>query len=296
MSERPHFSQPLDDGIHDSLWQWAQETYGLKGVWQPLWLNGLPLGRLNDKWRDLLLRGWPDFLRENSDGLHLDGKNWRELGENLQQTAAGWRDSGLLPGWRNELFDVYSADGQSLFPLERSAFRPLGLMSHAVHLNGLVHRDGEWKFWIGRRSPDKAVAPNRLDNMVGGGIASGETSTNAVLRESEEEAGLNAALLGGMGLQNKIRSLRPVSRGLHNEVLHIFDVVLPATVRPKNRDGEVAEFMLMGVDELLAAMQNCEMMHDAQLVTLDAFLRYGLLDPDHDLSKWLRRIRFEEEA
>ena len=196
----------------------------------------------------------------------------------------------MLRGWRGEYFDVCDEAGRSLFALERAAFRPFGLLSRAIHLNGLTCRGG-WRFWIGRRSADKAVDPNKLDNIVGGGVASGETALEAALRESEEEAGLGAVLPDRLRRQSCLHSLRPVSRGLHNEILHIFDVVLPPDFAPKNQDGEVAGFVLMDIPELVEAMLAGEMMDDAQLVTLDAFRRYGLLKPQHPLSQWLESLR-----
>ena len=154
MAERPCFSGVLDGSAHDGLWQWAQRQYGLKGSWQTLWLNGLPLGRLNPQWGAQLKKDWPDAVGEDSDGLHLAGESWTTLGLSLQSTACGWRDAGVLRGWRGEYFDVCDEAGRPLFALERAAFRPFGLLSRAIHLNGLTCRGG-WRFWIGRRRAKK---------------------------------------------------------------------------------------------------------------------------------------------
>ncbi len=88
----------------------------------------------------------------------------------------------------------------------------------------------------------------------------------------------------------RIHSLRPVSRGIHNEILHIFDIILPESVRPENQDGEVAGFELMNVSQLIETMLSQAMMHDAQLVTLEALKRYGALDRQHPLSLWLESL------
>ena len=93
--------------------------------------------------------------------------------------------------------------------------------------------------------------------------------------------------LGNLRAAARIHSLRPVSRGIHNEILHIFDIVLPESVRPENQDGEVAGFELMNVSQLIETMLSQTMMHDAQLVTLEALKRYGVLDRQHPLSLWL---------
>lgn len=291
MPDTPRFSGFLSSHIHDKLWQWAQANYGLHGGgWQTLWLNGLPLGRLNPQWLAQVKKDWHEQWQENSDGLHLNADNWLSLGDGLQHMAHDWKQLGLLHGWRDEKFDVCSG-GSVLFPLERAAFRPLGLMSQAVHLNGFTFKNGEWQFWIGRRSAHKAVEPNKLDNLVGGGVSCGEDIREAMLRESEEEAGLLPEHLQNLTLNSRLHSLRPVSRGLHNEILYIFDAVLDGHIQPENQDGEVAGFELMTVQQTLEAMFGGNMMNDAQLAVIDAFRRYGLINPQHGLAKWLDAVR-----
>ncbi len=288
MKQPPQFDYCLSEIEHDRLWARVQSQFG----WQPhgstpLWLNGLPLGYLNEKWRQLVQQDWRGSVQESADGLRLETENWLQMADNLQNMAQNWSRIGQLDGWRNEKFDVTDADGRALFSLERAAFRPLGLLSNAIHINGLTDSGGEWQFWIGRRSPYKAVDPNKLDNLVGGGVASGEQIREAMLREGAEEAGLSEAQLQHAERCGCRLSIRPVSRGLHREVLHIFDVVLPAGLVPENQDGEVAGFMLMPPHELAQAMAEGRLMNDALLATLDAFARYGLLDSAHPLTQWL---------
>ncbi|MDO5639966.1 MAG: DUF4743 domain-containing protein [Neisseria sp.] len=288
MSPSPQFDHLLSKAEHERLWARVQSQF----VWQqdestPLLLNGLPLGYVNEKWRQLVRQDWPGAWRESAAGLLLEAENWLAMADGLQNMAQGWSRVGLLDGWRNEKFDVTDDKGQVLFALERAAFRPFGLLSNAIHINGLAFVGGEWKFWIGRRSPYKAVDPNKLDNLVGGGVASGESIREAMLREGGEEAGLTEAQLQNARCCGRRLSMRNVSRGLHRENLHIFDVVLPEGVLPENQDGEVAEFMLLDAGSLAQAMGEGRLMNDAFLATLDAFRRYGLLDEAHSLSRWL---------
>lgn len=296
MSALPVSLPRLNSAAHDDLWDWAQTAYlADAAAWQPLFLNGLHLGHIDAKWRELIIRDWHGAYSQASDGLHLEADGWLGIGDGLQHMAFLWKQLGLLHGWRDERFDVRAPNGQVLFTLERAAFRPLGLQSHAVHLNGWTQQNGEWCVWIGRRSPHKAVDPDKLDNLVGGGIADGETPLQAVLRESEEEAGLNLAALAHAA-SGRLKSLRPVPRGLHNEILHLFDTVLPPHLTPENQDGEVASFTLMPPHEAVAAMLADQMMSDAQLVVLDAFLRFGALDPQHPLAAWLRGLACDEHG
>lgn len=288
MSIEPIFRQPLSHQVHDDLLHWLESHYGFHESWQTLWLNNHALGKVSPKWEAMLKKDWDGGLHQEPEGIRLHSESWLSLGDHLQNLALHWKQIGVLQGWRNELFDVCDREGRCLFSLERAAFRPLGLMSHAVHLNGLTFCHNEWHFWIGRRSAYKAVDPNKLDNLVGGGVASNESVQQALQRETEEEAGILLNDLDcPLASKSRLHSLRPVARGLHNEILHIFDLVLAPSVRPQNQDGEVDMFERMSVPEVVEAMSKGVMMADAQLVTLDAFLRYGLISLKHPLSQAL---------
>lgn len=64
--------------------------------------------------------------------------------------AALLRDEGRIHRWRGELVDVQMPEGgPRIAVLERSAFRLLGLLTVAVHMNG-VTPDG--RIWTSQRS------------------------------------------------------------------------------------------------------------------------------------------------
>lgn len=293
MSVSPVFARPLDAERQQALWNLVCRIFNVDlNDWTELRFNGEPFGYLNPLWRERLMRDWPGRIQADARQVDVQQPDWLALGDALQHMAAQWQRTGELSGWRNEWFDVCAADGSVRFALERAAFRPLGLASRAVHVNGLVRQpDGDWAWWIARRSPFKAVDPNKLDNLVGGGIASSECVHQALVRESWEEAGLPAEYLPSSLAHHVQHSLRAVSRGLHREWLHVFDVFLPAGVTPENQDGEVAAFVPMSSDDLVAAMLQGRLMNDALLATLDAFERHGLLDAHLPLAQWLQRNR-----
>ncbi|MFV2029473.1 NUDIX hydrolase [Neisseria sp. S1] len=288
-AEKPVFP-PLSDSEHELLWQHIEKQFdcNLNG-WHTLFLNDLPLGMMENHWHNLLLQDWQGHIRTEGLQTFLNTDSWLAMADALEHMAFQWHKTGILNGWRNEKFDALDATGNALFSLERSVFRPLGLQSAAVHINGLVKYNGQWCFWIGKRSPYKAVDPNKLDNLVGGGISSGESVKNAMQREGAEEAGLPACFLKPLECQSKRLSLRPVSRGLHREVLYIFDIVLPEDFHPENQDGEVAEFNIFSISELTRAMYEGRLMNDALLATMDAYNRYGLINSSHPLGLWLKR-------
>ncbi|MBP6563449.1 MAG: NUDIX domain-containing protein [Neisseriaceae bacterium] len=259
----------------------------------PLLFRDRPLGRVAAKWKTHLLCDAAQWVADAGDHLILkDEAPLEDIANGLQNVAMDWYFSGLLSGWRNEFFLVQDPQTQApLFPLERSAFRPLGLLSQAVHINGLTLIDDVPHFWIGTRSPFKAVDPNKLDNLVGGGVSAGETIPEAMMREGWEEAGMCEADLSHLEQKSRCLSLRAVSRGLHREYLHIFDCWLSPEATPQNQDGEVAEFNLMTPAEVASAIINQRFMNDATLATLDCLLRLGYISQDHALAAWLRDCR-----
>lgn len=248
----------------------------------PLYIDGERLGCVNAGWRSRLQQQDPDLFQPGRDGLRCTASgDYAQISRVLQDAACRWRDAGWLNGWRNENFRAARGDGSSCFELERAAFRPLGLTSHAVHLNGLVRaEDGSLRMWVGRRSPDKAVDPNRMDNMVGGGVAAGESIAVAREREGWEEAGLPAALLADLPQVSTILAERPVQRGLHREWLHVFDVWLEPGVEPANQDGEVAQHVCLSLDDVEALLVDERFMIDAALVAADCLARHGFWGDD----------------
>ena len=82
--------------------------------------------------------------------------------------------------------------------------------------------------------------------------------------------------------------------GLRNDVLFIYDLEMPADFVPRNKDGEIAEFMLMPADEVVAVVRaGDEFKFNVNLVIADFALRHGLVtpaEPDYlDLVTGLRR-------
>jgi hypothetical protein len=104
------------------------------------------MGCVNQVWLARLLESEADLFGLQPDGLicTVEG-DYAAISQQLDQAARRWQAAGWLNGWRNENFTAFLPD-PPLFELERAAFRPLGLTSRAVHLNGLTRTaDGEVK-------------------------------------------------------------------------------------------------------------------------------------------------------
>src|SRR5947208_14724553 len=96
-----------------------------------------------------------------------------------------------LPKWRNETFDVAARWGEPpVFRLDRGAVPVFGVRAYGVHLNGYCRSRAGLQLWIGRRAPDKRIAPDKLDNIVAGGVGNGYGIAATLIKEAEEEGGI----------------------------------------------------------------------------------------------------------
>ena len=203
-----------------------------------------------------------------------------ELNTLLATVATTLRQAGCAPGWRNELLDVWpeqpagsaaSVDRKPLAAIERGVVRPLGLLTRAVHLSGWS-QDGH--LWVARRALTKATDPGMWDTLVGGLISSQEDVQLGLVRESDEEAGLEAHdIAGRTPLRTIGRMLRQVPEGFQSEDVLTCECVLPAHVIPKNRDGEVMEIQLMAPATIFNMLTQGAFTLEASIVVTDDLLR-----------------------
>ncbi|CAD5374985.1 Nudix hydrolase domain-containing protein [Rubrivivax sp. A210] len=224
------------------------------------------------------LRAWPQWLAVGAD-VNLIAS---ERDAALAAMHAALREQGLIVAWRDEAFPLF--DPETRMPLalmERAAARFWGTLTLGAHANGFLAGAGgrPSHLWIAQRSPHKATDPGCFDNLIGGGVAAGQSPWQALVREGFEEAGLSPDQMAVARAGRVIRLRRDIPEGLQLEDLHSWDLALPEGVAPSNQDGEVAGFTLMTVDEALALAAGGRMTVDAALVTLDFGLRHGLLAP-----------------
>lgn len=224
------------------------------------------------------LRDWPGALRIERGAVALSS----EPTAVLAQINAALREQGLVRGWRDEPFAVFSLDdGSRLARTERAAARFWGMLTLAAHANGYVAGpDGApTHLWIAQRSFSKATDPGLFDSLVGGGVPDGQTPHDTLLREGYEEAGQDEARMRQSTPGRVLRLRRDIPEGLQLEDLHVWDLALPAAVAPCNMDAEVHGFSCLPLAEALVLAAGDTMTVDASLVTLDFALRRGLLAP-----------------
>ncbi len=195
--------------------------------------------------------------------------------------AAGLNEIALAAGcWlRGEDFDVRATlDGPILAVLDRGALPDFGVIGVGVHLNGLVRRLDGWHLWVGKRSADKKLDPGKLDNLVGGGVAAGQTPFETLLKEAAEEAALPEELAAAATLQGQISYNMERPEGLRRDVLYVYDLILPEDFEPHPADGEVEHFELWPLPRVFEAVRDTDAFKfNVNLVLIDLFIRFGLV-------------------
>lgn len=213
----------------------------------------------------------------------------------------------VLEKWRNELYAVYGRNKELLFSMERSACPLFGVVTYGVHMNAYVKTsDGKIKIWTPRRARTKQTYGGMLDNCVAGGISSGESPLECLVRECAEEASLPEDVVRshvkpcGTVTYFYIRNEKAggETRLLQPEVQYVYDIELPADVVPKPCDDEVEEFYLWDVEQVQEAMRKGEFKPNCALVQLDFLIRHGLLTSEDEkdyveiVSRLHRRLEF----
>ena len=184
---------------------------------------------------------------------------------------ARWLHAQQLTGkWRDELLAVTDPAGDVIGAIERAAVRVLGIATRSVHLV-VATEDGQ--VWVQQRALNKAVDPGRWDTTVGGLVAHGETITQALVRETWEEAGLHVADLHGLTSLGHQTVRRPVSDGYMIEHIDLFTATLLHAATPVNQDGEVAGFACIDMATLLARLHANEFTLEAGMI-LAGWLEY----------------------
>lgn len=200
------------------------------------------------------------------------------------------RDEGIIGGWRDEDYPVgTSFYSEPFFTMERAAVPLLGVVEYGIHINGLVRNKDdpdEVLMWMARRSPTKSKYPGMMDHIVAGGQPAGLSLYENCIKECYEEAGIPEELV-----RKGLRSVSAISYELYSEskqtvtraVLFNYDLWLPSDFRPRPMDGEVSEFVLWSVSQIMESMSpQCvdPIKPNCYSVIIDWLIRNGHLDPD----------------
>ncbi|KAG0128307.1 NUDIX hydrolase domain-like protein [Tuber indicum] len=235
--------------------------------------------------------------------ITLTGETAEERSENIRKTTESWRENGIfdiLRGWRNELYTIYSPKGREYFRLERSACALFGV----VHMT--TYTTCPLKIWVPRRNPEKPTYGGLLDNTVAGGISSGMSVFETLVKESEEEASFPESLIrekakavGNVSyFYQRMKTAGGEEGLLQPEVQYVYDLEVGNDVIPKPCDDEVQDFHLMDVEQVKAELAKGNFKPNCSLVLLDFFIRHGIITPENESdyleigSRLHRRLEF----
>jgi len=218
------------------------------------------------------LREFDDVLNVRGNDIALLRGDHASRSHAMAHVAQGLRHQGRVRGWRNEQCVVASTPGSApLFEIERAAVRFFGFWLAAVHLN-IVTEKG---MWIATRSDKKSIDPGLLDNAVAGGVCSGQSASQTLVKEAWEEAGIAESLARTARHVSTLGVCRMTASGLQRERLFAYDLLVGDEFEPLNQDGEVAQFRLQPFDAVLRQLKELTLFSvDAGLVTLDCLVRH----------------------
>lgn len=237
----------------------------------PLYLNGVHSGTIHPRSIALLTdkaKPYPYFQHLlDRINIQLPTFSFEQRSEYFNSLALHLRQEGLLPYWRDEQVNVWQ--GTEVFAhIERTATRPLGLLTQAIHMNAWTP-DG--KLYLSLRAPTKQTDPNKWDSIAGGLLNSADTLERGLERETFEEAGVPASeLTCRTPIRSILRVQRPLHEGFQNEEVLTSDCILAPHVQPKNMDGEVSEIKTFTIEETLTLIEEDMVTAEAMVVLLDS--------------------------
>lgn len=267
----------LLDRIADCM-VFTPETY------RPFIVDGHALGRVRDAFADTLTR-YPDVFSVSSDAVTLSEAlaTVEQRTHAVAEVLADLRSQGMFPGWRGEPYPVSTSFyDPPLLTIERASAILFGTMAYGVNLNAYVHRDDGIHMWIAKRSAQKPVAPGKLDHAVAGGQPTGISVSENLIKECWEEAGIPEELSSTATPVGTTSYLTERAGGLRHSLFFNFDLELSDGFQPQNTDGEVDDFYLWHMHDVLARMETSEdFKFDVPIAIMDFAIRHGIYGPDN---------------
>lgn len=256
----------------------------------PLSWQGEKIGILEEKICTLLKKAAISGVVFREDQVELLFSSAQEVQQYLEQQAYAWFQIGYWPSWRQERCTVYREQGrEALFTLPRPAFRIFGLLSEAVHMTGWVKGKEDY-YWLGQRAAHKRIAPRLWDNTACGCVQAGETVLRALVRESQEEAGVEKRLLASALPARIVEICRPLEIGVQYERIYSFGLPLAQRWQPNNQDGEVHCFAQKSQQEIIALIIQGKFMLDSALALSLIWQANGHLHPSSPLDQFLQSL------
>lgn len=233
----------------------------------------------------------------------------------MRELCERWRDDGAFPDvcgprkWRGELYPVYAdpfaahdyptpeqwdaPDASVLnfaFDMERSACALFGIVTYGVHMSAFEEdANGTLRIWVPTRAKTKQTWPGYLDNTVAGGIPSGMSAWDSLVKECMEEASIDADVVSRHCRCTGAVSyfFRTPEGWLQPEVEYVYDLRIPTGAdpnlfKPKPLDGEVESFEFLSQDEVVSKMRAGQFKYNCATVLIDLLIRLGYITPENE--------------
>ena len=257
--------------------RWTPEAY------LPLVIGDAVLGRLRF---DLVrrLRDFPRVFRVGAKAVELDPAlaEFEARSDAVAEVMRALSEAGDVGRLRGEDYTVVRRWGDPpVMKLDRGVVPDMGVRGFGVHLNGLVEGPKGLSLWVARRALDKPTAPGKLDHIVAGGQPHGLGIHENLIKECAEEASIPAELAARAVAVGAVATCCERDEGLRDDVLFCFDLLLPADFAPVNTDGEVSDFFLWPVGQVIERLRETDdFKFNVALVIIHLLVRRGLIGPD----------------
>jgi 8-oxo-dGTP pyrophosphatase MutT (NUDIX family) len=227
-----------------------------------------------------LLPDFAAYLAAQTPAITITGDRVTLAPEALPDLNDIARAAGLRI--RAEDFDIReTADSPALGVLDRGVLPNFGVIGIGVHINGLVRRADGWHLWVGKRAADKKLDPSKLDHLVAGGVPSGLSLLETLIKEGAEEASLPESLVTKAKPTGRFAYNMEREEGLRRDVIFSYDLELPESFIPIPADGEVEHFELWPLSHVFQTVSETDdFKFNVNLVLIDLFLRFGLIEGD----------------
>jgi len=265
------------------------------GDFTPFVVDGEQLGMVRRDFADTLCSLGKAFSTDD-DGLHWSAapSGFEARTEAMARLCEALIARGVVSHHHGERYPVTAGRREDArFLVDRACAPYFGIRAFGQHINGFVRTGDGLRMWIARRSADRRVYPNRLDNMVAGGLPWGIALRDNIRKECAEEAGMPAALADHAISVGAITYCRASKRGLKPDVMYCYDLELPEDFEPRCQDGEVAGFELVALDRVAEIVRDTnDFKLNCNLVIIDFLVRHGVLTPEHpDYLEIVQRLR-----
>lgn len=231
------------------------------------------------------LAQWPEYFSISSEKVKfIDRNSIDERSQILDAVVHQLVEQGVIAHYLEEPYPVTGHNrDQLLAVLDRGSAAYFGIRSYGQHLNGFVRKGNGLALWVARRAADRLHFPNKLDNMVAGGLPQNLSLENNLLKECKEEANIPIELVKNARATGAISYCCETRAGLKPDTLYCYDLELPPSFVPQNTDGEVAEFQLLNIDEVIQLVHDTDNFKtNCNLVILDFAIRHGVIKPEQE--------------